>query len=198
MKVALLTLLACILAYVICFVVYDYFYQAEGDPESRAETVPQATEQSNGSYIDFPSIQADSDYGKDFKTYTSDSGFSFKYPPHLKVMELMPQLALVPVSERSNSGSIIISVGVNDENMTAEEWLLSTNSGYVQSKERYGNYHKTTIDGQDAVYTDGGMWAVVNTPNNELRLSIAPLVDGEQGIPFTETGIILGSLVFDR
>lgn len=152
----------------------------------------------NGSYLDIPIIGKSSDYGKDFKTYTSSLGFSFSYPSHLKVTDLLSHIVLRPVNEESDNEYIVVSVGLNDENMTAEEWLLSPNSGYLQSKDNYGNYYKTTIDGQDAVYTDGGMWTVVNTPDNKYRLSIADVPSESNDRLFTEMGIVTESFVFNR
>lgn len=190
-KVAVLTFLACVFVYGVGALTYDRVFPPD-------EISAQVTEQTNGSYRDFPSIEANSDYGKDFKTYTSRSGFSFSYPPYLEVMDLLSHIVLKPVDEESDSGSIVVSVGLNDENMTAEEWLLSPNSGYLQSKDLYGNYYKTTIDGQEAVYTDGGMWMVVDTPDNKYRLSIADLPSKSNDRLFTEMGIVIESLVFNR
>ncbi len=157
----------------------------------------------DGSYLDIPSIGASADYGKDFKTYHSDLGFSFKYPPHFRVLPHDPEapnwIVLAPVDNSNDAVSaIIVSMGENDENMTPEEWLLGPTSGYQESRNRYGNYHKTRVDGQDAVYTDGGMWFVVNTPDNKIRLSIAYTAEEGANIPFTETGIVIESLVFER
>lgn len=151
----------------------------------------------NGSYLDIPSIGASSDYGKDFKTYASRLGFSFNYPPHLKVTDILSHIVLRPVDEESDSGYIVVSVGLNDENMTAEEWFLSPDSGYLQSKDNYGNYYKTTIDGQGAVYTDGGMWMVVNTPDDKYRISIADLPSKSNDRLFTEMSIVTESFVFN-
>ena len=150
----------------------------------------------NRSYSPIPSIGASPDYGADFKTYTSQVGFSFKYPPHFKVLDLLSHVVLKPVDEESSSRQIVISVGINDENMTAEEWFLSPDSGYLQSKDRYGDYYKTTIDGQDAVYIKGGMWTVVNTPDGKMRLSIATTEAGWD--LFSEMGIVIESLAFGR
>jgi hypothetical protein len=189
-KVVVLTFLACVFVYGVGALAYDRVFPPD-------EISAQATEQTNGSYRDFPSIGASSDYGKDFKTYTN-GGLSFKYPPYLKVIDLLSHIVLEPVDEESDSGKIVISIGINDENMTAEEWLLSPNSGYLQSKDHYGNYYKTTIDGQDAVYTDGGMWPIVDTPDNKFRLSIADLPSKSNNRLFTEMGIVVESLVFNR
>lgn len=154
----------------------------------------------SGDYVDIPSIGiSDSykEYSATFKTFHTETyGFSFKYPPHLEVVYMdSTHLALTSVEEPSENdrSAIIVSIGENDENMTPEQWLLSPNSGYKQSEDQYGKYFKTTIDGQTAVYTDGGMWNVVNTPNNKYRLSIATM-----GSPlFSEMGIIIETLRFD-
>jgi hypothetical protein len=189
-KVALLTFIACVFVYGVGALTYDRVFPPDG-------ISTQVTEQADGSYRTLPSVGASLDYGKDFKTYTSRSGFSFNYPPYLEVMDLLSHVVLRPVDEESDSGSVVISVGINDENMTAEEWLLSPDSGYLQSKDLYGNYYKTTIDGQDAVYTDGGMWTVVDTPDDKYRLSIADLPSKSNNRLFTEMGIVIDSLVFN-
>lgn len=159
---------------------------------------PKATEVKSGDYFPIPSITANEDYGKDFKTYNSDWGFSFKYPPHMKVVTNpeMPNWVVVEYPQKSENDmtAIVISVGENDENMTAEQWLLGPTSGFKHEDK----YFKTTIDGQNAVYTDGGMWTVVNMPGNKYRLSIADLVRGNGDIPFTEMGIITESISFSK
>ncbi len=157
----------------------------------------------DGSFMDIPSIGVSADYGKDFKTYHSDLGFSFKYPPHLRVLPHDPEtpnwIVLAPVDKSADGVSaIVVSTGENDENMTPEEWLLGPTSGYPESRGDYGDYHKTHVDGQDAVYTDGGMWLVVSTPDNKLRVSIASLVGEGGNIPFTEMGVVIESFVFER
>lgn len=155
-------------------------------------------EAKSGDYFPIPSITANEDYGKDFKTYKSDWGFSFKYPPQMEVISNpeMPNWVVVeyPQKNKDDMTAIVISVGENNENMTAEQWLLGPNSGFKHENK----YLKTTIDGQDAVYTDGGMWTVVNMPGNKYRLSIADLVHGNGDIPFTEMGIVIESLKFNK
>ena len=183
-KVAGITFLTCVLVYAVGALAYDSIFP----PDDISE---------NGSYSDIPSIEASPDYGEDFKTY-SNSAFSFSYPPHFEVFDMLSHIVLSPVDKDSKSGKIIVSIGLNDENMTAEEWFLSPDSGYTQSKDLYGDYHKATIDGQDAVYTSGGMWTVVNIPDDEFRLSIADLTGKGENIPFTEMGIVIESLVFNR
>ncbi len=112
--------------------------------------------------------------------------------------DILSNIVLKQIDEEGDGGNIVISIGINDENMTAEEWLLSPNSGYLQSKDSYGDYYKTTIGGQDAVYTDGGMWMIVNTPDNRFRLSIADLPSKSNDRLFTEMGIVMESFVFNR
>lgn len=152
-------------------------------------------------YLPIPNIETNEEYEnyeKSFKTYKSDLGFSFKYPPHLAVTITpdMPDSNWIMLESSSsteeNRSAIIISIGLNDEKMTPEEWLLGPTSGFKRSNK----YFKEKIDGQDAVYTDGGMWTVVNTPNNKYRLSIADLTTGEADILFTEMGIVVESLNF--
>lgn len=154
----------------------------------------------NDSYLPVSSVGADENYGKDFETYESGLGFSFKYPPHL-IVESLPKLPtettdriiIRPVGdEKDITSAIIISISLNNENVSAEEWLLGPTSGLKDGDE----YHKTTIGGQNAVYTDGGMWTVVNTPDNKYRLSIADLTIGDTDRLFTEMGIVIESLVF--
>lgn len=155
----------------------------------------------SGDYVDIPSISTNEEYEnyeKTFKTYKSDLGFSFKYPPHLKVTVTpdMPDSNWVVLessnSTEENKSAIIVSIGLNDEKMTPEEWLLGSTSGFKHSDK----YFKTKIDGQDAVYTDGGMWTIVNTLDNKYRLSIADLTTGKADILFTEMGIVVETLSF--
>jgi hypothetical protein len=141
------------------------------------------------------------EYSTSFETYADDDlGFSFQYPPYLKLIGsqmIGNHIILASQNETEDDRrDIIVSVGLNDENMTPEEWLLSPNSGYVQSRDRYGDCNNTLIDGQKAVYTQGGMWTVVNTPDNRYRLSIADLTTGESSPPFTEMGIVIESFRF--
>lgn len=163
-----------------------------------------ATERKSGDYVPIPSIgmsESYAEYEKTFEIYKSDFGFSFKYPPHLKVFEFCDSTCWIALSvknesERDESGKIIVSVAENDEQMTSEEWLLCPFSGYSQSKDDYGNYYKIHIDGQEAVYTDGGMWVVVNTPDSRYRLSIADLTTDDASPLFSEMGAVIESLKF--
>jgi len=140
-------------------------------------------------------------YTKDAKTYESKLGFSFKYPSYLYVMDLVGdftsgQIIVLPSSTKGSDDNygVVVSVGVNDENMTPLEWLGGPDSGADLSK----GYNKFDLDGQEAIALDGGTWVVVNTPDNKYRLGIA-LLDGKSNTQlFTEMGIILDSLRFSR
>lgn len=157
------------------------------------------------SYDPIPSIgmtEEYEEYSKTFKTYESKLGYSFQYPPHLYVMEdpeligTPERLFILPTSPEPKDSiyGIVISIGVNDENMSPVEWLKGPNSGADLSN----GYNVFDIDGQEAVSVEGGSWVVVNTPDNKYRLSIA-LLPGEDGnLLFTEEGIIISSLVFVR
>ena len=109
---------------------------------------------SNGNYVDTPSIGASPDYGKDFKSYTSPLGFSFKYPPYMRIIE-DPNIPTVYVATNVGEDepfvAIVISAAENNLSLTPEQWLLSKNSGYNRSTKRDGNYYKTHVDGQEAV-----------------------------------------------
>ena len=138
------------------------------------------------------------------RAYHSDYGFSFKYPDHMYIMNgkidendndrliIRPKSHLTDINEPLTA--IIISMGYNDENMTPVEWLQGPDSGYDPSE----NYYRIEIDGQEGVETEGGMWTVVNTPDNKWRISIADLADKDANILFTEMGIIINTLKFDK
>lgn len=155
-------------------------------------------------YSEIPSIgmtEEYAEYEKTFKTYESSLGFSFKYPPHLFVWKdpeaTIERLVLIPNSVKDNPNDIygvVVSVGLNDENMTPLEWLKSKDSGADLSE----GYEKVLLDGQDAIFLEHGTWVVVNTPDNKYRLSIA-LLPGENGnLLFTEEGVVLSSLKFNK
>ena len=157
----------------------------------------------SGDYFPIPSIGTNEEYenySKSFKIYRSDLGFSFKYPPHLAITITpdMPDSNWIVLeslnSTEENKSAVIISIGLNDEQMTPEEWLLGPTSGFRRSD----GYFKETIDGQNAVYTDGGMWTVVNTPDNKYRLNITYLATGNGDILFSEMGIVIESLIFHK
>lgn len=180
------------------------FYLATQFVSDKAEVREEKSQ--SGDYVSIPSIgisEEYAEYAKTFQIYKSDFGFSFKYPPHLEVFEFCDNTCWVALSvknesERDDSSKIIVSVAENDEQMSAEEWLLGPSSGYSQSIDEYGNYYKTHMDGQEAVYTDGGMWTIVNTPDNKYRLSIADLSPGNASPLFSEMGIVVESLSFVR
>src|SRR3989344_4523983 len=155
----------------------------------------------SGDYSPMPSIDMSNEYAnyaQSFKTYESDLGFSFKSPPYLKAtIDTGPttsKIILAPVDANTDGGlsAIIISVAKNNVGLTPEEWLLGPNSGFDHSD----GYFKTTIDGENAVYTNGGMWTVINTPDDKYRLSVTNLAQGNADILFTEMGIVIESLAF--
>ena len=181
---------------------YQHFLSGNTTDKS-ADNVSQPKD---GDYVPFLSIDAPEGYGADFKTYTSKLGFSFQYPPYLMVMDVVDRdgknrLYIVPTSTQANKNELItalvISPSPNNPPQTPEQWLLGPNSGYIESKDHYGNYYKALIDGQEAVYTDGGMWVVVNTPDNKQRLSIASLTAPGADILFSEMGILVESFSFN-
>jgi len=165
-----------------------FYFQFTNTPE-----VPD-TEVKSGDYFPIPSVTAGEDYGKDFKTYSAEFGFSFEYPSYFEVVSVYEDINYIVVSSLSEDdndiSAIVISVADNNENLTAEEWLLGPTSGLQKGDK----YFKSEIDGQPAVYTDGGMWTVVNTPDNKYRLSITDVRDKQ--ILFTEMGIVIESLTF--
>lgn len=134
------------------------------------------------------------------KTFQSELGFSFQYPEYMEVIPaFLPgdnyRLALAYKDDPAEEfGMIIISVALNDENMTPAEWLLGPTSSFDPSKD----YYESEINGQKAVQTKGGMWNVVNTPNNVWRLSIADLTTEGKNPPFSEMGIVVNSFKFNR
>ena len=136
-----------------------------------------------------------SEHGDTFETYHSEFGFSFDYPSYLEVLDFGRWITLSPSgdTELNERAQIILSLGLNDEESTAEEWLLG-DGGY--SHKNYGDYYKITISGQNAVYTDGGMWVVVNTPDNNYRLSIADIPAEDGSRLFSEMGHVVESLRF--
>lgn len=189
-----ISIVASILLIASLFVFYQYRISVEPGSESVK----------NGDYFPIPSIGTNEEYenyAKSFKTYKSDLGFSFKYPPHLEAIidpdiSTTNRVILTPIGINTDDGlsAIIISTAENDEEMTPEEWLLGPTSGFNHLEK----YHKDKIDGQDTVYTRGGMWFIVNTPDNKYRLSVADLVDGDAMNLFSEMGIVYESLTFSR
>ena len=135
--------------------------------------------------------------------HIDDFDFSFQYPEYMEVIPaFFPEdnfrIAIAYTEEEANKyknqsfGMIIISVGENDENQTAVEWMGGPYSGRDTSKK----YFLTEVDGQEAVQEQGGMWTVVNTPDNQWRLSIADLTTEGKNPPFSEMRIIINSLKF--
>jgi hypothetical protein len=142
------------------------------------------------------------DYEKTFKTYNSQFGFSFQYPPHLYVMEdpepfIPERLYVLPTSvktDTSNIYGVVISTAENEDGMTPLKWLKGPNSGADLSQ----GYNVLDIDGQEAISLDGGTWVVVDTPDKKYQISIA-LLPGKNGdLLFTEIGIIISSLKFSK
>lgn len=154
----------------------------------------------NGSFMPIPLV-ADNDYKGDLKTYTSEFGFSFDYPSQLEV-NVDPdskdqKIIITPVGLKKEDGarSIVIDIFKSDKKITAEEWLLSPVSGFNSSVARY---HKAVIDDMVAVYVQGGMWVLVNTPDYEYRLSIMNSPDKDGNALVDEMGAILESMKFVR
>ena len=126
--------------------------------------------------------------------YDSGLGFSFKYPDYTKVERVYEGNSWIVISPKDNENTkIIISIGDNSENLKAEEWFLGENSGFDPSEDIF---FRTKIDGQNAVYTEGGTWLVVNTRDNKYRLSIAKLTTGDAKVMYKEMGIVLKTLRF--
>lgn len=129
-----------------------------------------------------------SDYFYNSSIYIADElGFSFQYPNSLFVSidpESPNRLMILPQSLKTNKNepitAIIISVDTDDfVYMTPEEWLLnSDNSGYDISRD--GDYSHLSVGGQDAVMVNDD-WVVVKSPDGKKRISIALLVNTENG-----------------
>jgi len=103
--------------------------------------------------------------------------------------------------------SISITVEENSNLLTPFEWLKQEAIGSSRAKpfdavdimkEYLDDYQIETIDGQQAIFIDGGLWVVVNTPNQKWRISISPLLDERSGASalFRETEIIVNSFSF--
>lgn len=168
-------------------------------PMPRIELMEEYEDSSNSSEV-YTNESPDTFSLNGFKTYTDKSvGFSFQYPSHMEVgtTQAIGNHIILSYSENTDDyGKIIVSIGLNDENMPPEEWLFGNDSGYIQSRDYYGDCYKTFIGEQEAVYTDGGMWVVVNTPDSKFRLSIADLTKDGENPPFTEIGTIVETLTF--
>lgn len=140
-------------------------------------------------------------YLEDSKVYTSKLGFSFQYPKYLYVMEdpepgIPERLFIIDPLAKDDYYGIVISTAINDENMTPLEWLGSPASGANLPDQGYVNVLK--INGQEGIAIENGGWVVVNTPDDKYRLSIALLPGKDDKFLFTEIGMILSSLKFDR
>lgn len=151
-------------------------------------------------YEPIPNISADEDYGKDFKTYKSKLGYSFQYPDYMFITEDpkpgIPERIFVLSSaiNKDDIFGVVISVSENNETEDPEHWVRGSYSGADLSE----GYNIIDIDGQKAVELDGGTWVVINTPNNKYRLNIALLPGKNNNLLFTEIGIIVTSLHFER
>jgi hypothetical protein len=161
-----------------------------------AKQVVDTNEQSGGLFYYPPNLGMYENYTKDAKTYQNKLGFSFQYPPYLRTVDITDEfspgrVAVIPVDSAEIHG-VIISAGLNDENMTPLEWLSGHDSGADITK----GYSKFDLDGQEAIVIEGGTWVVVNTPDNKYRLSIALLPGKDDQLLLTEMGIIIDSLRF--
>ncbi len=118
--------------------------------------------------------------------FSSDElGFTFQYPDYLvaKVYPDQPNWVVVlpkskQVNDKEPMTAIIISEATDSPEMTAEQWLNGSNSGYNVSRD--GDYIRGIVGGQDAVIVDNG-WVVVKHPDGKRRISIAYLVEQEKG-----------------
>ncbi len=158
--------------------------------------VADTKEQPEGLLYYPPNLGMYENYTKDAKTYQSKLGFTFQYPTHLRIVDITDEfspgrVAVIPTDSDEVYG-VIVSVGLNDENMTPLEWLSGPDSGADMSK----GYNKFDLDGQEAIVIEGGTWVVVNTPDNKYRLSIALLPGKDDQLLLTEMGIIIDSLRF--
>jgi hypothetical protein len=140
-------------------------------------------------------------YEKSFKTYDSQFGFTFQYPPYLYVMEdpepgISERLFVSPIPTKDNNEiyGIVISTAENEDGMTPLKWLQGPDSGADLSK----GYNVLDLDGQEAISLEGGTWVVVDTPDKKYQLSIALLPSKNGDLLFTEIGIIVSSLKFSR
>lgn len=134
----------------------------------------------------------------DFETYESKMGFSFEYPSQFYVMEdpepFIPERLYVLVRGDEDMSGIIISTAENTDNQTPLEWLEGPYSGADLSNE-----HGTLdLDGQEAIFLDGGTWIVAVTPDNKYRLSFATLPTKDGDLLFLGMDTILSSFKFVR
>lgn len=147
---------------------YNDFLAGNVDPKTKDETYRLVDEYTNSTYYE-----------------SSELGFSFQYPDSL-VAEIYPDqpnwVVIYPKSKQSNDKepmtAIIISEATDNPNMTAEQWLNGSNSGYKASRD--GAYSHIKVGGQDAVATPDD-WVVVKSPDGKRRISIAYLVERDKG-----------------
>ncbi|MDP6388041.1 MAG: hypothetical protein QGG63_02100, partial [Candidatus Pacebacteria bacterium] len=153
-------------------------------------------------------------YTQDYEIYVDgEIGFSFKYPNYLfieKDPNIPNMLIIMPERLKTTDEpftSISITVEENSNLLTPFEWLKQEAIGSSRAKpfdavdimkEYLDDYQIETIDGQQAIFIDGGLWVVVNTPNQKWRISISPLLDERSGASalFRETEIIVNSFSF--
>lgn len=119
--------------------------------------------------------------------YNSEYGFAFNYPDSMRVMadpentDHNFHIFIIPNSDEANEdepmNAVVISGARNRPPLTPLEWLEGPNSGADMSK----GYNMLNIGGQEAVSMEGGTWIVINTPDNEYRLSIATLPSENPG-----------------
>lgn len=152
----------------------------------------------SGSSAPVPEIGTSEEYGNDFLPFLSPFGFGFYYPPNLKVITNdssgTTRYILSPTNKKSDDArAIVISVAANDKKLTAEQWLLSSQSGFDQKEK----YFKETIDDQIVVRTNGGMWFIFNTPDNKYRVSVTDVPNNSGDHLYSAMGIIYESLQFD-
>jgi hypothetical protein len=127
----------------------------------------------------------------------SELGFSFNYSNDMYVMSDTedPRLYIIPDDGSEPITAVVISAMLNDPQMTPLEWLNGPYSGADMSK----GYSKLTIDGQEAISMNDGIWIVVNTPNNKRQLSVAtlPLENPSESLK-AEMNNIVNSIIFNR
>jgi hypothetical protein len=144
----------------------------------------------------FPLTESDE---KKLKTFTGYDKFTFQYLSDESV-KILPKIEdggnrwVMIRPDVNNKNSIWINIASNSGGLSPEEWLLGPDSGFDTNDV----YHKTKIDGQDAVYTDASMWTVVNTPDNKYRLSIADLNPDDNLRLTKEMNILIASFKFTR
>lgn len=129
--------------------------------------------------------------------YKSRWGVSFEYYDNFQVITEIQGNRYIYITPRpdysTEYGMIIISFAQNDENLTPEGWLLSEDSGF---NEEFG-YSETKIGGESAVITEDKMWAMVNTPDDKTRISIADLTRESERIPKYQMKLLLKTFSFE-